>query len=280
MNIRNFYRTSITYSLVIVAAVFFALPLFWMISTSLKPTPQIFLSPPKWLPSPLIWDHFQNAITEFKFYLYFKNTLLITGLNVLAAVLVNPPIAFSFSLLRWPMRDFFFIVVLSTIMLPPQVTIIPLFVIFRNLGWLNTFLPLTVLPFFGHPIFIFLMRQFMKKIPFDLVDAARIDGCSNYRVYWNIILPLLKAPLATIAIFQFMWSWNDFFMPLIYINKTSMKTLSLGLMDYLAQATSGGFLDWGSLMAAGFMCLIPCLVIFFIAQDRFVEGIALTGIKG
>lgn len=279
-NSRKYQNYIITYFLVFILAAVFLLPFFWMVSTSLKPTSQIFLSPPKWIPSPITLEHVRSAVSEFKFLLYFKNTGIITGLNVLAVVLINPMVAFSFALLRWPTRDFFFIVVLSTIMLPLPVIIIPLFIIFRNLGWLNTYFPLIILPFFGHPLFIFLLRQFMRRIPLDLIDVARIDGCSNYRIYWNIVLPLVKAPLAAAATFQFMWSWNDFFMPLMFINRTSMKTLSLGLMDYLGQATSGGFVDWGSLMAAGFLSLIPCVVVFFIAQGYLVEGIALTGIKG
>ena len=207
---------------------------------------------------------------------YFKNTMIITGFNILAAVLVNPLVAFSFARMRWPGRRMFFTILLITIMLPVQVTLIPIYIIFRDLGWLNTYLPLIIPLFFGNPVYIFLIRQFILSMPGEMLDAGRIDGCNNYRLYLSLTLPLLGAPIATVAIFQFMFSWNDFLYPLVFINSDDMKTLALGLMDLMSQSQFTGVFDWGLSMSATALALIPCFIVYLIAQRYFIQGVNIT----
>lgn len=267
------------YILVAITVVYFVLPLFIMLTTSIKNPAQVFTVPTKWIPNPVILDYYKLHFTNPKFWTFFKNSAIITGLNVAGAILVNPIVAFAFAKLKWPLRNVFFFLLLGTIMLPDQVTVIPLFVVFTKLRWVNTYLPMIIPNFFGHPVFIFLLRQFILGIPEEILDSGRMDGCGNFRLYWSLTLPQLTAPIATIAIFRFMWTWNDFFRPLIYINKTRMKTLSLGLMDILAEAGQGVALDWTNVMTLTTLTLLPCFVIFFVAQRLFVQGIQLTSVN-
>ena len=170
----------------------------------------------------------------------------------------------------------FFTILLITIMLPVQVTLIPIYIIFRDLGWLNTYLPLIIPLFFGNPVYIFLIRQFILSMPGEMLDAGRIDGCNNYRLYLSLTLPLLGAPIATVAIFQFMFSWNDFLYPLVFINSDDMKTLALGLMDLMSQSQFTGVFDWGLSMSATALALIPCFIVYLIAQRYFIQGVNIT----
>ncbi|NLA59150.1 MAG: carbohydrate ABC transporter permease, partial [Firmicutes bacterium] len=201
---------------------------------------------------------------------------IITGTVLIGTILSNSIVAYSFARLRWPGRDLLFAVLLSTIMLPQQVTMIPLFILFSKLNWVNTFLPLTVPAFFGSPFFIFLLRQFFMSIPIDLDEAARIDGCNGFMIYWKIILPISKPALATVAIFSFMWTWNDFMHPLIYLNKMERYTLSLGVVLFQTRYQ----VYWNLLMAISLLILLPCILMFFFAQKYFIQGIVATGLKG
>ncbi len=260
-----------------VIGIIFILPFLWMVSTSLKETAETFIMPPQWIPSSIRWRNYVEAWVEYApFNLYLINTLKITISVLIGALFSNTLVAYSFARLEWPGRDILFVILLSTLMLPYQVTLIPVFVLFSKLGWVNTHLPLIVPSFFGNAFFIFLLRQFLVTIPVELDDAAKIDGCGNFRILWQILLPLSKPALAAVAIFSFMGTWNDFLAPLIYLNRERLFTLSLGLLSFQTQYE----VYWNHLMAASIIVLLPCLVIFFVAQRWFIQGITLTGLKG
>jgi ABC-type glycerol-3-phosphate transport system permease component len=232
--------------------------------------------PPKWFPSLFRWQNYIEGWRIAPFNLYLLNTVKITLSVLIGTLLSNTLVAYSFSRLEWSGRDFLFVILLSTLRLPYQVTLIPVFVLFSKLGWINTHLPLIIPAFFGNPFFIFLLRQFFVTVPTELDDAAKIDGCSNFRILWQILLPLSKPALAAVAIFSFMGTWNDFLAPLIYLNKESLFTLSLGLTSFRTQFE----VYWNHLMAVSVIVLLPCLIIFFVAQRWFIQGITLTGLKG
>lgn len=273
---QKYWQRFLIYVLLILGSIVFMIPFLWMVSSSLKELPQIFVYPPQWIPDPFRWDNYVVTLGKMDFLVALKNTLLITGLGVLGQLLSSSVVAYGFARLRFPGREFLFLLVLSTMMLPPQVTMIPVFIIFRSLGWVDTFKPLIVPAFFGGgAFFIFLLRQFFLTIPKDLEDAARIDGCGTFRIFWQIILPLAKPALITVAIFSFMNHWNDFMGPLIYLNSAHKRTLAIALQSFQGQFTA----EWNLLMAASIVVLIPVLVIFFALQRYFVEGIVLTGIK-
>jgi ABC-type glycerol-3-phosphate transport system permease component len=266
----------IAYALLIVGSIVIMIPVFWMVSSALKPNSQIFLYPPQWIPSPIEWDNFAKAMTALPFDVYFRNTLIIEVGTIVGTVLSCSIVAYGFARLEAPGRNFWFIVLLSTMMLPGVVTMIPVYLIFRQLGWVNTFLPLVVPSWFGSAFFIFLLRQFFMTIPRDFEEAARIDGANTWQILTRILLPLSKPALATVAIFTFMGVWNDFMGPLIYLNKPETYTLALGLNFFKGQYTS----DWNMLMAASLVMMLPLVVLFFVAQKAFIEGITLTGVKG
>lgn len=264
------------YSLLIILGGVFLIPFFWMISTSVKPESQIFTFPPRWIPDPVLWSNYPHAIDAIPFWTYVWNTTSITLLTILGTILSSSLVAYSFARLRWPGRDFLFVLLLSTMMLPGQVTMIPVFLLFKELGWINTILPLVVPSFFGNAFYIFLLRQFFLTIPSDLEDAARVDGCPRLLAFWHVILPLSKPALATVGVFTFMGSWNDFMGPLIYLSSEGKKTLALGLQGFVWEHGA----EWALLMAVSTLMLLPVLIIFFFAQRYFIEGITLTGIKG
>jgi len=247
-----------------------------MISTSLKPPRQIFVFPPIWIPHPLMWSTYLEALNFVPFLLYLKNTLTICISTVIGVLLSCSLVAYGFSRVQWPERNIVFIILLATMMIPYQVTIIPMYIVFNKLGWINTFKPLIVPFFFGTPFYIFLLRQFFMTIPMELSDAAKIDGCSEFRIYCQIILPLAIPALAVVALFQFIGVWNDFLGPLIYLRDQSKFTLSLGLQQF----QSGYHTEWAMLMAAATMVTMPIIVLFFFTQKTFLQGISLTGIKG
>jgi len=268
---------TLVYILLICGAIVFMIPFAWMISTSLKEPAQIFVFPPKWIPEPICWNNYLKALTIMPFQRFLLNTVIITASCLIGQVLSASLVAYGFARIEFPGREFMFILLISTMLLPGQVTMIPIFILFKNLNWIDTFKPLILPAFFGGgAYFIFFLRQFFKTIPFDLEDAARIDGCSTFGIFAKIILPLAKPALTTVAIFSFMNHWNDFMGPLIYINSLERKTIALGLASFQGQYTT----DWHLLMAASVVALIPVLVIFFSLQKYFVEGIALSGIKG
>lgn len=253
------------------------IPFLWMVSSSLKSPGEVFATPMTWIPETIQWENYKTAVESMPVLLYTRNTVLITLLCTIGYLLSGSLVAYAFSRLRWPGRDIWFVLLLATMMLPPQVTIVPLYVIFRNLGWINTYNPLIVPSFLtGWPFFIFLMRQFFLTIPNDLTEAAKVDGAGHLRIYWSIILPLAVPALATVAIFAFILHWNDFFGPLIYLVDESKFTLALGLMTYASKHQN----EWNILMAVNILMLMPTLIVFFLCQRYFVEGITLTGTKG
>ena len=279
--IRSMER-SVIHLVLLIGTVTMLVPLFWMISTSLKPEWEVFLIPPKWIPSEFQWVHYRQAFFDyFSFPRYGANTMIIT-LGVLFGRLLSASlVAFGFARIRFFGRDAIFILVLSTMMVPGQVTIIPLYILFRDLDWLNTYLPLIVPAWFGGgAFFIFLLRQFILTINPELDDAARIDGCGWLGIYLRIALPLIKPALAAVAIFSFLGTWNDFFGPLIFLRSRDMLTLAVGLHFMATAASSSVRPNMPHLMAGSTMLLLPPLLVFFFAQRYFIQGVTFSGIKG
>jgi len=263
-------------ALLFVVAALFLIPLLWMISSSLKPDYEIFAVPPQLIPNPPRWANYSEALTFLPFGRYTLNTLVISAVTIVGHLLSCTVVAYAFARLRAPGRDALFLVVLATMMLPYPVTMVPLYILFRALGWINTFLPLTVPAFFGSPLYIFLLRQFFLTLPTDLEDAARIDGANTAQIIWHVILPLSRPALATVAIFTFQASWNDFLAPLIYLQNPQNYTVTLGLQFFRTSYTT----NWGYLMAAALITMLPVVIVFLLAQRLFIEGIAMTGGKG
>lgn len=260
----------------ILMSVMFILPFYWLIATALKSDAQLFVFPPVLIPNPVVWENFVEATKAIPFWTYTKNTLIVAGTTVIGTVLSSSLVAYGFARLQFPGRNLLFAILLGTMMIPFPVTMVPLYLVYKKLGWVNSLLPLTVPAFFGNAFNIFLLRQFFKTIPFSLSDAAKIDGCSEFRIYWNIMLPLVKPALLTVAIFQFQGAWNDFMGPLIYLNKQELYTLALGIQQFQGLYNS----QWQLLMAASTLMTIPMIALFFIAQKYFIQGIVMTGIKG
>jgi len=269
--------------IIIPLALLFIAPFYWMLSTSLKDPRFVYLFPPQWIPNPFRFDNYARVFTAMPFWDYAWNSIKITALALIGHLLTSSMVAFGFARLRFPGRDLLFILLLTTIMLPTQVTLIPTFLIFRSLGWVDTIHPLYVPDWLGGaPFSVFLLRQFITTIPYDLDDAAKIDGCSIFGIYWRIILPLIKPALATVAIFVFLWSWNDFYYAVIYLSSRENWTLPLGLNFLRRAAGLGGhsFVEMEIVMAASVMIMLPCLIVFAVAQRVFVRGVVFSGIKG
>ena len=268
--------TIFVHTMCIIGGASFILPFLWMVSTSLKPDTQIFVWPPKWVPNPLQWVNYPRALNYIPFFHYYKNTLVICALSIVGVNLSCTLGAYSFSRIKWIGRDLLFYAYLSTMMLPYQVTMIPLFIVFKRLGWVGTNLPLIVPTFFGSAFYIFLLRQFFMTIPQELSDSARIDGCTEFGIFWRIILPLARPALATITLFTFLNAYQDFMGPLIYLSEPYQYTISLGLQEFRTQFGA----EWQMLMAASTVAILPIIVLFFLVQRTFIQGITLTGIKG
>ncbi|NMB25759.1 MAG: carbohydrate ABC transporter permease [Firmicutes bacterium] len=263
-------------------AILYLAPLLWMLSTSLKNDLQTFADPPIWIPDPIVLDNYVKILTSSNWQRWAWNTIYLTSMGLVGTLLSTSLVAFSFSRLKWPGRDFWFIVLLSTMMLPYQVTMVPVYLIFTRLGWINTFKPLTIPPFLagGGAFYIFLLRQFFMTIPKELDEAAIIDGCSTFRILWQIILPLSKPALVTVAIFTFIAHWNSFLSPLIYIRDSKLFTLTLGLTSLRTNFEVSGVIFWNELMAASLLIALPCLLLFFFAQRYFIQGVVMSGLKG
>ncbi|RIK58378.1 MAG: sugar ABC transporter ATP-binding protein [Chloroflexi bacterium] len=274
--IKQILRSVLIHAALLPAAFVFMLPFLWMLSTSLKPDEQLYAYPPIWIPHPLNWANYPNTVTYIPFFQYLWNTVTIAVLSTIGALISGSMVAYSLARIPWPGRNLLFIATVATLMLPFQVTLIPLFLVFRRLGWVGDFRPLIVPHFFGSALYIFLLRQFFMTIPMELSEAARIDGANELRIYWSIILPLSKPALATVAIFEFIARWRDYLGPLIYLSDQRLYTLSLGLQQYSSQYGR----EWGLLMAASVLITLPIILLFFFLQKTFVQGITLTGIKG
>jgi ABC-type glycerol-3-phosphate transport system permease component len=274
--VREQVGAAIGYALAILVALLFLLPLFWMISSSLKPNYQVLEFPPRWIPNPITWSNYPEALTYVPFGRYSLNTLFIALMVIIGHVVSCTVVAYAFARLRAPGKNLLFLVLLATMMLPYPVTMIPIYVGFKTLGWVNTFLPLIVPAFFGSPFYIFLMRQFFLTLPPELEDAARVDGANVLQILWYVILPISRPALATVAIFTFQAVWNDFLPPLIYLHEQSKYTVSLGLNFF----RSSYDVRWAYLMAASLVTMLPVVIVFFLAQRQFIKGITVTGLKG
>jgi multiple sugar transport system permease protein len=261
--------------LLICLAILFFGPFLWLISTSLAPESQVFSGSLVLVPHPVTWANYADGLNEFPFWQYFRNTVFICVFTVVGATASSSFVAYGFSRVSWIGRETLFVVVLATLILPYQVTLIPLYLLFKQFGWLNTYLPLIVPSYFGNAFFIFLFRQFYFGIPSELSDAARIDGCSDLTIYLRVLLPLSKPVLATAAIFSFIGAWSDFLGPLIYLTDASKYTLSIGVQQVIGQEP-----HWTWLMAVGVVMTLPILILFFFVQRTFIQGISFSGIKG
>lgn len=255
-------------------------PFAWLVRSALMTDAQIFVNPPQWIPSPIAWENFPTALTSQPFVRYFLNTMIIEVFVVTGTVLTCALTAFSFARLRWRGRNLVFGLLLTGVMLPYAVTLIPTFVMWGSIGALDTFLPLTVPAWFagaGGGVFnIFLMRQFFLTIPYELDEAAYIDGANPWQVFWRVVMPNSKPVIVVVVIFTFIGVWNDFLGPLLYLSSSDNFTLALGLATFQSTYTA----QWGLLMAASLVVILPIVVLFFVLQRYFVEGVTLTGIKG
>lgn len=265
------------YTVLITVGVVLLLPFYWMVTASLKSQGEIFLFPPHWLPRPPQWNNYTEALVRLNFPLHLRNTSIITAAQIVGSLLSCSMAAYAFARVRFPGRDIFFVVCLTALMLPFHITLIPTYILYKELGWLRTFLPLVVPPFLGlAPVYIFLLRQFFMTIPSELCDAAAIDGCGILGTFWRLVLPMSKPALATVAIFAFMEGWNDFLRPLIYLSNRDTFPLSVAIQFF--QEERGVF--WQYIMAIAFLMMLPCLLLFFLAQKTFIQGVVITGVKG
>jgi multiple sugar transport system permease protein len=269
-------QSALQHGVLVAIGLLFLAPLLWMISSSLKANDQLFVAQPIWVPQPPRWENYPKALNYIPFFTYLKNTLFICGMCVIGSLLSCSLVAYGFSRIDWPGREPLFFVLLATMMLPAQVTMIPSFLLFRWLGWYGTYKPLIVPSFFASAFLVFLLRQFFLTIPKELSEAARIDGASEFTTFARVILPLAKPALATVALFTFLSHWNDFLGPLLYLKDQSKYTLALGLQQFLNAYRS----EWGLLMAASTVVTVPIIVLFFFTQRTFIQGIAMTGTKG
>jgi ABC-type glycerol-3-phosphate transport system permease component len=276
---------SLAWLLLVGLSILFLVPFAWMLSTSLKDFNDLAGS--NWVPNPIVWDNYIKAFSFGMWGRWAANTVIITVVSVIGAVLSTALVAYAFARLRWPGRDLLFAVVLGTMMLPGIVTMIPQFILFSKLpsfglqgaqSWVDTFLPLTVPAFAGDAFYIFLLRQFLRTVPMELSEAAKIDGASELRIWWSVVLPLVAPALAYIAITKFQYTWEDFMGPLIYLQSEHHYTLQLGLRQF--EAAAGGAPAWNWLMAASLVVMLPVIIIFVVFQRYFIEGVTLTGMGG
>lgn len=268
-------RIGLTYAALVALGALFSLPVVWMLSSSLSALPAVFAQPYRWLPVPLHWENYARAVTLLPVSRFLLNTVIIT-VPVMAATLVSSAlVAYGFARFRFPGRDALFALCLATMMLPGQVTMIPLYMLFAKLGWVDTYLPLIVPALFGSPFYIFLLRQFFLSIPRDSEEAALIDGASRLRIWWSILLPQARPAVATVLVFTFIGTWNDFFGPLLYLNSPEKATLTLGLNLMKTQVLGSGVVEWNVLMAASLLVLLPNVLLFFLAQKHFLKGLTM-----
>jgi len=275
--VRSYIGRTVAFVLAAAGAISFVAPFVWAVSTSLKTPAQVFVFPPEWIPNPVQFSNYPDALTEIPFGRFFLNSTIITGTCLIGSVLTSILVAYGFARIEFPGRDVLFMILLGTMMLPAQVTMIPVFIIFRILDWIDTFYPLIVPSYLGSAFYIFLLRQFFLTIPLDLEDAARIDGAGRVQFLWRILVPLSGPAIATVAVFSFMANWQDFFMPLIYLNSKEKLTLPLGLRMFRDEY---GGAQWELMMAAVVVTTLPSLILFFVAQRYFISGIVMTGMKG
>ena len=270
-------RNIISYIVLTIGAVIFLIPLAWLLSTALGTAQDAVRVPHNFLPWPLHFENFPNSLTRFPFHIYLNNTLIVTFFGVLGTLLSVSLVAYGFARLRFRGRDILFLILLSTMMIPGQVLLVPTFILFKTIGWYDTLLPLFVPQFFAINTFgVFLMRQFFMTLPLDLDDAARIDGANTLQIFWHILLPLSTPILTTLGVLSFLSNWNDFIGPLIYIRTPAKQTFALAL----AALPSQYYTNYHEAMAATLAFMIPCVIVFFFAQRYLLQGLSMTGMGG
>lgn len=269
-----------------VGALVMVLPLCWMLLTSLKTFPEVMRSPTPLLPALPQWGNYLTVWEDFAYYRFFLNSLFVAVMVIAGTILTCCPAAYAFAYYEVKHRDLLFGLLLSTLMLPAQVTVVPLFKAYAALGWINTFLPLVLPAWLGGNVFgIFLLRQFFRSIPRSLIEAARLDGASEWTILWRLVVPMSLPAVLTVALFTFLWSWNDLFNPLVYLHSESAYTLPVGLLYFISRAEqltggSAGMVPWHLVMALATIMVLPVILLFVAAQRRFVEGVAASGVKG
>lgn len=271
------------YTTLIILSITWIFPLYWMASSALKDDPQLYTVPPILIPDPAYWNNFADAWTRYDFNRAAFNSVFLYSLPVTLLTLVSSMlVAYGFAKIPFRGREPLFWVCIATMMLPWQVTMVPLFIIFKNLGWINTYWPFVIPSMFGNAYFIFLLRQFFRNIPEELSDAARIDGAGELGILWRIIVPLSKPAIAVVLLFRFLWSWNDYLGPLIYINTEAMQPLALAIyrLRTLALGMGNTAMAYPHLMAVSTLVALPIILVFIFAQRTFIEGISTTGLKG
>jgi multiple sugar transport system permease protein len=269
-------QTIILHVILALGAFVMAFPFVWMILTSFKDISQTFLIPPKWIPNPWVWENYPNSLQALPFGRAYFNSFYISIIVVGVSLITASMAAYAFAKISFPGREPLFLLFLATMMVPGQVTIIPLFLIMKALGWVDTHYAIIVPGALFNAFAVFLLRQFIRGIPKEMEEAATIDGCSRWRIYWQIILPLLVPAMSALGIFLFLGSWNEFFRPLIFLNSPQLFTVPLMLNQFRGQYT----VDWTLLMAGSAIAVIPVLVVYIVLQRRIIEGITLTGLTG
>lgn len=277
MNNHSVVKKIAPHIILIVVGLLFLAPFAWLLLTTFKSEDEIFVIPVQWFPSNLNWDNYMNAVSMIPFVQYTLNTVIIAILSVAGVVILSPLVAYGFSRIDFKGRNVLFLFMLSTLMLPMQVTMIPLYVMFNKMNMLDSYWPLVLTAWFGTGIAynVFMIRQFFSGIPYELTESARIDGASEFRIYSRIVLPLAKPALLTIGLFTFLNAWSDFQGPLIYLNSDESWTLSIGLKQFIRDNS----VAWGPLMAAATLFTIPIIILYFFVQKKFIEGISITGMK-
>ncbi len=270
-------RPIVIHLVLILVSLFFVVPVLGLIVTSLKSQAQNIQLPPVWIPSPAHPENYPGALSAVSFLTFLGNSIFVTVMQVVGVLLSSAIVAYGFAHLKWRGRNALFLVVISTMLLPYEVLMIPQYILFSKLNWINTFLPLIVPCFFGFPFYIFLLRQFFRSIPSELIEASRLDGASELRIFWQVVLPLAKPALAVVVLLQAVASWNDFLGPLLYLNDEKLFTLTLGMQYF---HTSLYQVNVGAEAAYAIMIAVPVVIVFFFAQRQFMQGITLTGVKG
>jgi multiple sugar transport system permease protein len=275
---RRVVLRALLYALILIGAVVEFVPIAWMISTSLKDEASIAEFPPAWIPEVIHWENYVEIFIMLPFLTFIVNTVVIVVASVLGQVISSSLVAFAFARLRFRGSRVLFVLFLMSLMIPYHVTIIPQYILFRTIGWVNTYYPLILPNCFASAYFVFLLRQFFTTIPREMDDAARIDGSGTLGIYWRLIMPLSAPALAVVAIYEFLQTWNDFFRPLIFLHSSDLFTIALGLR--FLQQFEGGFSPWHLLMAASLVTTLPVVVLFFSLQRMFIQGVVISGVKG
>ncbi len=273
---RQWLKNGLTSTFMTALAFIFMIPLMWMLSTALKERWEIFAWPPQWIPTTPHWENFVEAFSRYPMGRFMLNSTFLVATNIVGELIAVPLIAYGFARLRFPGKNVLFVVVLGTMMIPGHVKLIPLFTIYQRLGMIDTYWPLILPAFFGNPFFIFLMVQYMKTIPRDLDEAARIDGAGTWAILYRIILPICKPPMTIIVVYTFLWTWNEFLHPLIYLNTFETFPIQLGLALFKGRYS----VEWNMFMAATLVSILPILILYFFVQKQLIGGIASVGLKG